>query len=402
MKIKHPFYKLTNLLENILQNESDRSLSELIEERRKDLGLSNRQLERALQMDYNTIKSVKEGDIKRFNVVNTVKLARFLGLDLQSIIEIIISNIGTDAITELDEVRKAIFIINNFDLDQLKRNKFIESIQDFNEIEKRIKSFFGFETIFEYESELGLALFSKTRRNASDKMKEFWVRSAYAYFEEIENPNSYDRELLLELIPKIKPYTRNVKYGLKTVALALRNAGVNLIYQPHLSTTQVRGGTFWVDENPSIVITDLNRNYATIWFALMHELHHVLYDLDHLKSAKYHLTGDPDLFLIQEEKANEFAGEYLFGRSDLEYIRPFINNHLMVENYAKECQVHPSIIYSSFQFYMSERGENYWGAFKEHFPDVGVALEGLNKSMWEFETIQEATDKLEQVIQNFN
>ena len=361
---------MTNLLENILLKRNNVTLSELIESRRLELGLSKRQLERVLQMDYNTIESAKGGDIKRFNIVNTVKLANFLGIDLQNTVEVIISNIGTSAIEELDKVRKSIFMIKNFDLDLLKKIRFIESIQDFDEIEKRIVSFFGFDSIFEYDSDLGSALFSKTRQNTNDKMKEFWVRSAYAYFEKIDNPNNYDRDLLVDLIPKIKPYTRNLKYGLKTVALALRNAGVNLIYQPHLSTTQVRGGTFLVNNTPSIVLTDLNKNYTTIWFALMHELHHVLYDLEHLKTTKYHLTGDHDLFLLQEEQANEFARDYLFTNSDLRYIEPFIHNHSVVESYAKECQIHHCIIYSMFQHYMDERGENYWGAFKQYSPDV--------------------------------
>jgi len=391
---------LTTLLENILLKQNDVTLSELIESRRQELGLSKRQLERVLQMDYNTIESAKDGDIKRFSVVNTVKLANFLGIDLQNTVEVIISNIGTSAIEELEKVRKSIYLIKNFDLDLLKKIRFIESIQDFDEIEKRIINFFGFTSIFEYESDLGNALFSKTRQSANDKMKEFWVRSAYAYFEKINNPNSYDRDLLIDLIPKIKPYTRNLKYGLKTVALALRNAGVNLIYQPHLSTTQVRGGTFLVNDTPSIVLTDLNKNYATIWFALLHELHHVLYDLEHLETTKYHLTGDHDLFLLQEEKANEFARDYLFALSDLKYIEPFIHNHSVVETYAKECQIHPCIVYSMFQHYMDERGENYWGAFKQYSPDVNVALEGFNKSMWEYDTIQEATEKLEQAILN--
>lgn len=393
---------MTDLIEKLLTKENEKGLSELLENRRNELGLSKRQLERVLNMNYNTIESAKDGNIKRFDIVNTLKIANFLNSDLSSTIELIVENIGTEAIKDLERARKAVFIVKNFDLKGLKKNDFIDSIQDFKKIEKRITKFFGFDSIYEYESELGHALFSKTQRSSSNKMKEFWVRSAYAYFKKINNPNEYDRDLLVDLLPKIKPYTRNVEKGLKTVALALRNAGVNLIYQPHLTTTQVRGATFLVDGTPSIVITDLNQNYATVWFALMHELHHVLYDLDQLESTKYHLTGDPDLFLVQEEKANEFARDYLFSESQIKYIKPFINNHTVVSNYAKECQVHPCIIYSAFQYHMYEKGENYWGAFQKYFPDLQKALKGLNVAMWEHKTIDEASEELEELISTLN
>lgn len=40
-------------------------------------------------------------------------------------------------------------------------------------------------------------------------MREFWIRSAYTQFVAINNDNDYDRKKLIEIIPKIKPYSRN-------------------------------------------------------------------------------------------------------------------------------------------------------------------------------------------------
>lgn len=399
--MKQKKLSLENILSDILSQEEEQSIQELIEDKQRNLNLSKRQLERVLNMNYTAIESLKDGDFKRFNVMNAVKIANFLGFELDRTILLIIQQIGPEAIKELEQCRKATFIANNFDLQGLKSIGFINSIQDFDKIEDRINRFFGFKRIFEYQSDLGTALFSKTRRSQNDKMKEFWVRSAYAFFEKLRNPNEYDRELLIDLIPKIKPYTQNVKYGLKTVALALRNAGVNVVYQPHLSTTQVRGATFLVNGTPSIILTDLNKNYATVWFALMHELHHVLYDLEHLESVKYHLTGDPDIFLVQEDTANEFAQEYLLSKEKLMYIKPFIHNHAMVKNCAEEWQVHPSIIYARFQYHMHELNRDYWAAFKDYFPNLEDALEGLNQAMWKEESIKESSKKLEKTISNY-
>src|SRR5699024_688613 len=156
--------------------------------------------------------------------------------------------------------------------------------------------------------------------------------------------------------------------------------------------------TFVVNGKPCIVITDWNKNYATIWFALIHELHHVLFDLEIIETTKFHLTGEPDLFLLQEEKANEFAGEYLLSTDRMRYIEKLINNPLIVERFAKENQIHPCIVYSQYQWRQSESGKNYWGYFKEHFPDVTSATKDLNIANWDVATIKESAEKLKQLL----
>jgi HTH-type transcriptional regulator/antitoxin HigA len=89
-------------------------------------------------------------------------------------------------------------------------------------------------------------------------MKDFWIKSSYKYFELIDNPNDYSRQNLVELIPKIKPYTQNVETGLLTVFQALFNIGITVVFQPSLPKTQIRGATFLIKNKPCIVITDFN------------------------------------------------------------------------------------------------------------------------------------------------
>ena len=91
--------------------------------------------------------------------------------------------------------------------------------------------------------------------------------------------------------------------------------GVTVIVQTQLLTTQVRGGTFIINGKPCIVLTDLFKKYPTIWYTLIHELHHVLYDLETISLTNFHITGDPDLFLI-EEKADDFAREYFLEKKN--------------------------------------------------------------------------------------
>jgi Zn-dependent peptidase ImmA (M78 family) len=231
-------------------------------------------------------------------------------------------------------------------------------------------------------------------------MKDFWIKSSYKYFELIDNPNEYSRDELLDLFPKIKPYTQNVKDGLLIVFRALYNIGVTVVFQPLLPKTQIRGATFIVNGKPCIVVTDFNKNYATIWFALIHELHHVLFDLDLIEKVRYHLTGEPDLFLIQEDKANQFASDYLISEEKMRYIEPMIHNELLVSKFAKECQIHPSIIYAQYQFRKSETGQHYWAAFKEYFPKIDDAKKKLNMSNWDIDSLEIAANRIKEVLTN--
>src|SRR5690606_35632011 len=137
--------------------------------------------------------------------------------------------------------------------------------------------------------------------------------------------NTYNRERLKDTIANMKPYSQDVTNGLYTVCRALYNIGVTVIFQNYLSTTHVRGATFIVKDKPCIVITDYLKRYPTLWFTLLHELHHVLFDYDTVKSNTYHLSDDEDLFLI-EEKANGFARDYFMPIESFHYIKNYIKN----------------------------------------------------------------------------
>ena len=110
------------------------------------------------------------------------------------------------------------------------------------------------------------------------------------------------------------------------------------------------------------------------------------------------MSGEPDLFLLQEDKANEFASEYLLSSEKMRYIEKLIDNPLVVRRFAKECQIHPCIIYSQYQWRQSELGNNYWGYYKEHFPDVSLATKNLNVSNWDAESLRIAAEKIRELL----
>jgi Zn-dependent peptidase ImmA (M78 family) len=403
MEGNNNFYDLSAILLPVDQYKGNlTSIKELFEERLRYYNITQRQAENILGVQARTLDGILEKSAVRVDAINILKLSQFLGLDENDFHKLYVNELAAEAISELEATRRNTFIVANFDIATLKKCGFLPTKSDFEGIENRIKKFFGLATIYDYRNRSKyIPAFSKTKRSPHLLMREFWVASAIDQFEKLNNPNAYSRDELIDLLPKIRPYTMNVEHGLKTVIRALYNVGVTVIYQEHLPTTQVRGGTFIVKNKPCIALTDLNKNYATVWFALLHELHHVLFDYDDIEKQVFHLTGEADLFLLQEDAADDFAREYLFSTEKLKFILPHIDNDFLVENYAKESQVHKSIIYSFYHHYMSERGGNYWGRFKDKFPDISVALKDLREGdPYKYEEIQESVTYLKEKVYN--
>jgi len=388
---------LDKVLSEALGTTDKPTLRQHYERKLEELSISDRIAAREVMgIEHKALHQILDGTAKFPDALKMLKLASFLEINADEVMTLFIQNASREEVAKLDDVRRATYIVKEFDLAQLKKEKVINSITDFVAIEKRLCTFLGLESIEDYTRDLAYALYSRTKRASSNKMLDFWTKSAYQYFVEVANPNEYDRDALKELVPKIRPYIRDVENGLYTVARALYNVGVTVIYQPYLPNTQVRGATFQVQGRPCIALSGYRKSYATVWFALMHELNHVLFDLDSI--ATYHLTGEPDLMLINEDQANDFARDYLFSNERMDFVRPFIHDHAIVVRCAEEAQVHPAIVYGQFQREMDLKGENYWGAFKTHMPNPLPMLNRLNACNWDAESIKKNALKIRKAL----
>lgn len=330
---------------DLLSSGEGSDLPTLIEQRREELGVSHNQVGRITGLNMETLRRIMSGEAQKVDVLTLLKLSVYLDRDMSDLARLFVAGMKPDDIAELERTRRRNYIVSNFDLKGLKRVGFISSITDFNAIEERVVTFFGLDTIFDYRAKIVYPLFSKTKRTTGDKMRDFWIGSARCQFAKHPNPNEYDRDALLELVPQIAQYTQYEKTGLKTVASALFNVGVTVVCQSYLSGTQVRGATFMVDGKPYIVLTDFNKSLATVWFSMMHELAHVVYHWDKLQEAVYHLSGENDIFLMEDE-ADYFAREMLLSDEKRRYAETIIDNPHLVVGYAKQNKTHPTIIYS--------------------------------------------------------
>lgn len=390
---------VNELLRSLFNEDKGLNIKDLFEQKLLEYDLSKTKAFKLLSIDKDVFEEICNGTAKQPNLINIVKLAEFLERDINEFIGAVLKNQSTENIASIEHTRKATFLLKHFDVKTLTKEGFFESKDDVDNMISKVLTYFGYNTIDEYERELEEPLYSRTKRPFSDKMKDFWIKSAYQTFRLINNPNPYDRNALKDIVLKIKPYSTDIKDGLLIVCKALYNTGVTVIFQNYLSTTHVRGATFVINGKPCIVITDYLKKYPTLWFTLLHELNHVLFDFETIETNKFHLTGDPDLFLI-EEKADAFARNFFMTEEMFQYIKRYINNAFMVKKFAQENEVHVSIIYSFYTWYQEVLyGKSYHGAFKEYYPPYLDAVRKLNPIQWNDLNIKTASEKIKQALE---
>lgn len=346
---------ITDALATLLAKPSNISFADFIQNKLDIMGITKNYLCKAIQIDNKSLTRILTGEAQKVDVVTILKIGDFMQIDFNEFMKHYLAELQVEEIRKIKAARSAGIILRNFDLETLKRRGFIKSKINFSEIEKRILQFFGFESLLEYEQGL-ISLknyFSRTRNSASEKMLKFWCMIAIKELKLINNSYPFDLNQLKTIITRLSVLTSDEVEGLSYAIKSLYRAGVTVLINPYLDKTQVRGATFIINEKPCIVLQDFNKSYDTIWFALLHELCHVIKDLATIRPMSYHITvekSDGDLFIDRtiEKRANEFAAEMLLPDKKMKYIAGYINVPGIVKKCAEKWQVSESIIYGQY------------------------------------------------------
>ncbi len=350
-----------------------------------DISPSTAALE-VLNLEWRTLNGLLDGTQKRVDYTSLPKLARFLGLTYPEVIELYLHSLDATYKGEIGFTDKGEFIINNFDLANLKKAKIIDSINDFYHIEKRLEPFLGLDDILDYDRSKIDAAFSASAIEPKNTLtRDLWLWRATSELSLYQNPFEYNQENLVQYFPTIRQHSINVEYGLFEVIRSLYKLGITVIFQPYLPTLHLRGATIAVKDKPCIILTDYKGYYPTLWFALIHELFHVLFDWSEIRINKYHLSEeDPEDYakLKRETEANNFASEYLFPKKDMNAIRANLNDDFFLNAIAKKFQVHPSVILALNAFEKGKDDPRLWGRLQRRMPEIELALSRLYCYNW--------------------
>jgi HTH-type transcriptional regulator/antitoxin HigA len=350
------------------------TLKELFEAKLTELQMSPTAAQDILDISYRPLKRLLAGEETTVDLTKLFKLADFLQLPKDQVVKMYVDSLDKNHST-INNIspEKIKFIKENFELAPLKKAGFIDSISDFGHIEKRIISRLRLRSIFEYKNPPIDVAFSSSEFNPEHhRTRALWIQAAIAYFEAIDNQYEYSRDRLVKYFPEIRWNSTNEKSGLTQVVKNLFKIGITVIFQPPLENLKVFGATFLVNNKPCIVLTNYYGLYSTLWFTLIHELYHVLFDLDDIREFKYHLSDTNEQISVKERErlANDFAREYLFSKEKLETIRPKLNEPSLVRSFANDNHVHHSIIYAFHAFDKGKVDRMAWARARRYSPPV--------------------------------
>ena len=384
-------FNVDALLKGLFHNER---LNDLFEKRIKELNLLPTNALEILDIEYRALQGILNGTNKRVDYTNFTKLASFLKISRERVISLYFDELEKNFPEKAPYPQNKIDFINkNFDLATLRKAGFIKSITDYKEIENRINQRFGFKSIFEYKPiKRGIAFSAGVIKPKNEQTRELWIENVIEAFEELANPYEYDRQKLIKYIPSIRWQCTNVEHGLRYVISDLYKLGVSVLYQSPLSTLHLRGATLVVNEKPCVVLTDYKGFYPTLWFALMHEISHVLFDLEEIKANTYHISDEEpeDLHLIEKEnQANGFAREYLFSKEKSAVARAHINNKNYILNIAEQNHVDASFIYVFYAFDTGKDDLKAWQKAQKSNPDFTELIAPLDLKWTDNKSISE-------------
>ena len=395
---------LNPAVRSTLRTEEGKTLRDIFNAKLKELNVSQSKVETLISIERKTLNSILDNTAKRIDIVNIIKISHFLGLEINELMVLYAPEMPKEMILEVQTAKDASYIFNNFDIDSLTKIGIISKEDNSQNIRSKIERFFGFSSIYDYTQDTIFPAFSRPKRDSHEQVRAFWIKSAYTQFKLINNPNEYNREDLISLIYKIKPYTRDVRGGLLAVARALFKIGITVIYQPSIQKLQIKGAKFSCNGKPCIVLSNLNNRYPTLWFVLLHELYHVLYDFDEISERSYHVSEESssDLFLLDEISPDEFARDFLLNKERLKFVSGYINSPITVDKCANEWSIHPSIIYAIYMYEAYQNGFTMiWaGPLAKKIPTMEHSLELFNTHPFEKECLEESVKEIKKLIYN--
>jgi HTH-type transcriptional regulator/antitoxin HigA len=399
--------QLINDLYKPLANSEKVTLNSLFEKRLDELDITKTDAQRIINIEYRTLNGILSGSQKRVDFFILLKLAGFLKISKQDIatlyLEAMEQSFPDAGILLSDKIE---FIKTTFDLATLKKVGFIKSITDFEEIEHNICELFELKDIFDYKSpSVDVAFSSGSVQPKNVQNRAIWLMQAEETIKALKNPYEYNRNLLIKYFSKIRWHSTDVNHGLVNVIKDLYKLGITVVWQASLPAIHLRGATIPVNGKPCIVLTNYRGFYPTIWFALLHELYHVIFDWEEIKLGQYHFSEEESERQLsvreKEQEADNFAREYLFSNQKLNHIQAYIDDDNYIDSFAKSNHVHKSFIYVFHAFSVSKNQDKFaWPRAQKYNPDITGLLKDLENSWESYKPISQFIKPLKLKIYN--
>jgi HTH-type transcriptional regulator / antitoxin HigA len=232
------------------------------------------------------------------------------------------------------------------------RKRWIDKPENIEQLNKEVSNFWGVK-------KLDPAVFSATieyYRRKSTAFNQFnasyaatWLQMAKKVASGLTVPG-YNKKRLEALFNEISSFT-NKSGGIGDFLAELNASGIKFYVLPHLDKTHLDGAAFFDGINPVIVYTGRKKRINNFWFAVAHEIAHVLFHLD--KQTPFIIDNLSEE--VEDEKeweANRIASEKLRYSGIMEYLKDSLKYlpRSRIEECSQNLGIHPAIIIGALSY----------------------------------------------------
>lgn len=250
---------------------------------------------------------------------------------------------------------------NKFPISDMRRRGYIGDARDTSELVLALLNFFGVSSVDAWEdywhSRVTAARFKNAGRAAYDPFAvAAWLQRGDTEAAELDCAVFSELKLKANL-EKIRALTlrRWPSYREELVGL-LSQAGVAIAFVPDLHKLNLRGAAYWAAKDRAVILlSDRLKREHKFWFALVHEIMHILL---HSKKALFIDFGgnsDHNSQSDEEREADEAAANFLIPASAIrEFVRRYGNvfnsySETAIRSSAKEIGVSPALLLARLQ-----------------------------------------------------
>lgn len=184
-----------------------------------------------------------------------------------------------------------------------------------------------------------------------------WVR-ATEYFAEQVKVEEFEKSKALNSISQLRECTTmSLEEGIAEAQSICASSGIALVVVPGFKNTGISGCARWLSPGKAMIaLTDRYELEDQFWFALFHEIAHILlhgktlgFVIDNAVNDLFDKAVDP-VMQKQEEEANRFAADTMIPP---DFLFEFVKNHVFsndsIKNFSKNIGISPGITVGRLQ-----------------------------------------------------
>jgi HTH-type transcriptional regulator / antitoxin HigA len=165
----------------------------------------------------------------------------------------------------------------------------------------------------------------------------------------------YESATLIKSLDKFKKIALNNDYinSLQSVRKLLNRLGIYLVFCDAVVNSKVRGALTTYKKNPAIYLSGRFKTHDHVWFALMHEIGHLIMHYEpniQIVTLESELELDTNNISPKEVEANAFARDFFIDRiAYKKFIELDIFNQKSIEDFAISQNILPGLVVARLQ-----------------------------------------------------